>query len=507
MLKKFLNKSLKFQILFIVAIVISVPIVVTAWNVLTPSNVSNTLKSMHEERLKNLLVYFDENLNKQEIYNLKNLKNSEEKLQNIEESLKVKLEPHSRLINGTRLGIYIISNDKNYTLGYNGEDKIQPRFRADFPPEEIKVDLERDINETIRTKEDNTYYKTDSKFEMLRCLRPVILNGEVIAVIWDEVVLPPNLNAIRRSITYTFVLAIFGLTLGLSLMLIILRNLNMNVLKIRTGLEKVSDNLSYRIEDMGGDLGKIAGSINKMTETLEQKEKLEEQLVRADKLASLGHMISGVAHEIRNPLGIIRGTVQLMERDFKKIKGIEEYIRIIKEQSDRENRVIQELLDYARPSRQILSEADINSLINSVLAFTNKYMQEKQIRFELMLKENLPSFIIDSDKIKQVFVNVIINACEAMEKGGTLSISTEVDTKYIKIYFQDTGIGMEEQQIKNIFNPYFSTKPNGTGLGLSISNGIVEMHGGSIEVSSKKGEGSTFIINLPYNNKDGEVSG
>lgn len=507
MLKRFLNKSLKFQIWFIVAIVISVPIVVTIWNVLIPSNLSNTVKSMHEERLKNLLVYFDENINKQEIYNLKNLKDNDEKLQKIEESLKLKLEPHSRLVNGTRLGIYVISNDKNYTLGYQREDKAQPKFRAEFPPEEIKVDLEKDINETIKTKEDKTYYKTDSKFEMLRCLRPVMLDGQVIAVIWDEVMLPPNLNTIRRSIAYTLTFGILGLTLGLSLLLIILRNLNINVLKIRIGLEKMSGDLSYRIEDMGGDLGNIAESINKMTETLEQKEKLEEQLVRADKLASLGHMISGVAHEIRNPLGIIRGTVQLMERDFKKVEGIEEYIRIIKEQSDRENRVIQELLDYARPSRQIFSEVDINTLIHSVLAFTKKYMQEKNVRLELELKENLPKFIIDCDKIKQVFVNIIINACEAMEKGGTLSISTAMDKKYIKVYFQDTGIGVDEQQLKNIFNPYYSTKPNGTGLGLSISNGIVEMHNGNIEVSSKKGEGSTFIINLPHKNKDGEVSG
>lgn len=497
MLTRFLNKSLKFQISVIIAIVISVPIAVTIWNVLIPSNVSNTVKSMHEERLKNLLGYFEENLNKQEIYNLKNLKENDEKLLKLEESLKLKLEPHSNLIKGTRLGIYILSNSKSYALGYQGENKGKPRFKAEFSFEEIKTDLGKDINNTVSTRIDQTYYKTDSTFEILRCLRPIILNDEVIAVIWDEVMLPPDLKTIRRTITYTLVFAILGLSLGLFLMLMILRNLNRNVIKIHNGLQTMSQDLSYRIEGMGGDLGKIAEAVNKMAGTLEEKDKLEEQLVRADKLASLGHMISGVAHEIRNPLGIIRGTVQLMERDFKKVEGLEEYVKIIKEQSDRENKVIQELLDYSRPSKQILSEVDINSLVKSVLSFTNKYIQDKKVKLDIILLENLPKLFIDGDKIKQVFVNIIINACEAMEKGGVLTIETILNEKWVQIHFQDTGIGMDEQQLKNIFNPYYSTKPKGTGLGLSISNGIVEMHGGKIEVYSKRDEGTRFTVKLP----------
>jgi two-component system, NtrC family, sensor histidine kinase HydH len=497
MLRRFLNKSLRFQISFIVAIVISVPIAFTIWNVLIPSNVSNTVKSMHEERLKNLLGYFEDNLNKQEIYNLKNLKENDEKVQKLEESLKLKLEPHSSLIKGTRLGIYILSNRKNYTLGYQGESKGRPRFKTEFPPEDIKADLEKDISEAVSSRIEQTYYKTDANFEMLRCLRPIMLNDEVIAVIWDEVMLPPDIKAIRRTITYTLVFAILGLSLGLFLMLVILRNLNRNVTKIYNGLQTMSEDLSFRIDGMGGDLGKITEAINKMAVTLEEKEKLEEQLVRADKLASLGHMISGVAHEIRNPLGIIRGTVQLMERDFKKVEGLEEYVRIIKEQSDRENRVIQELLDYSRPSKQILAEIDINALVKSVLSFTNKYMQDKKVKLELILDDKLPKLFIDGDKIKQVFVNIIINACEAMEKGGILTIETALNDRFIEMHFKDTGTGIDELQIKNIFNPYFSTKPKGTGLGLSISNGIVEMHGGKIEVRSKKEAGTEFIVKLP----------
>ena len=102
---------------------------------------------------------------------------------------------------------------------------------------------------------------------------------------------------------------------------------------------------------------------------------------------------------------------------------------------------------------------------------------------------------------------MILNACEAMEDGGNLKIKTEKHTKWVKIYFEDTGIGMDEAQMKNIFNPYYTTKPKGTGLGLAISNGIIEMHGGYIKVMSKKGEGSTFVVELPINSKGGDSIG
>jgi signal transduction histidine kinase len=115
--------------------------------------------------------------------------------------------------------------------------------------------------------------------------------------------------------------------------------------------------------------------------------------------------------------------------------------------------------------------------------------------------------MIDCDKIKQVFVNLIINACEAMESGGSLTIETKTEGDLIKISFKDTGTGMDEKQMKNLFNPYYTTKPRGTGLGLAISNGIVEMHGGHIEVFSKTNEGSTFIVALPNNNEDGDIIG
>lgn len=493
MLKRFLNKSLRFQIIFVISLVLSLPAAVTLWNILIPSNVSNTVREMHEERLRSFIDYLDEAVNKEELYNLRI---DDEKLQGVEQNLKIRLAPHFRLIKGTRIGLYIISEDKNFILGNQYDEKPFPQFKP-LPGDRIESDINDDIKEVIEIRQDKTYYRSYDDREVVRYFRPLIYKDEVIAVLWDEAFLPQDLYAARRNLGYTIAFAFLALSIGLFLMIIIVNNQNKNIIKIRNGLESISKDLSYRIENLNGDIGKIAESINSMADTLQQKERLEEQLARAEKLASLGQMISGVAHEIRNPLGIIRGTVQLMERDFKKVKGLDEYVKIVKEQSDRENRVIQELLDYARPSKQILTEMDINVLIKSVLAFTNKYIQDKHVKLNLELADNLPNLVIDCDKIKQVFVNIIINACEAMENGGTLCITTTMEEKYIKIYFRDNGIGMDEMQLKNLFNPYYTTKSKGTGLGLSISNGIVEMHGGNIEVRSKKGDGSTFIVSLP----------
>jgi two-component system sensor histidine kinase HydH len=489
MLKWILNKGLKFQIILVLCLALSVPTVILVWNVLAPSKMSDAVREMQEVKSKNLLEYIDETIDKKEISNFNNIGN-------VDSIISSNLEPLSRTVRDTRIGIYLSNNKKTYAYG-----KLIDR-RAHGKSEEIHYeDIEKGIGESLKeimgTKVDRVDYISLDGRDIQRYFHPIFLNEKVIAIVWSDAFLPPELSTNRRVVASLFFIVPLGLMISLLLLIAIIKNLNNNIKKIKGGLEAMSSDLSIRIEDMGGDIGKVIQSINSMAETLQKKEKLEEELARTEKLASLGHMISGVAHEIRNPLGIIRGTVQLMERDFKSDIRLTEYIRIVKEQSDRESKVIQELLDYARPSKQILIDMDINVLIRSVLSFTNKYIQEKHVILKGEYDEKIPLVNIDCDKIKQVFVNIIINACEAMENGGTLTIRTSEEKGFIVSSFYDSGAGMDETQLKNIFNPYYTTKTNGTGLGLSISNGIVELHGGSIQVSSKKGEGSKFIIKLP----------
>jgi len=493
MLKWILNKGLRFQIILILLIVLIVPAGVLMWSILLPSKASNVFKTMQEERQSNLLLYIDENMNKQQLYNLN--ENSGDTSKDMEE-LTLKLKSFSRTIRETSLGIYLPKHKKNYTAAnMHNEDMALPQ---DQPTSMYSNSL----NEVIETQKDKVQYINYKNREILMCFHPIIYKSTVIAVSWDATAIPPEFNYNKSIRAYVIIFGPVGLIIGLILMIVIVNNLNKNINKIKTGLELMSSDLSHRIEPMDGDIGKVSKSINIMADSLEKKEKLEEQLKRSEKLASLGQMISGVAHEIRNPLSIIRGTVQLMERNFKNVEGLEEYVKIVVEQSDRENNVIQELLDYARPSKQLMMQMDINILIKGVLSFTNKYIGEKHVVLNLQLEEEMPELLMDCDKIKQVFVNMILNACEAMEglealSVRTLNIRTEKDDKWVRTYFEDTGVGMDELQMKNIFNPYYTTKPRGTGLGLAISNGIVEMHGGCIKVTSKKGVGSSFVVELP----------
>jgi len=487
-LKWILNKGLRFQIILILLIVLIVPVGVLMWSILLPSKASNVFRTMQEDRQSNLLLYIDENMNKQQLFNLN--ENNGDTSKDVEE-LNLKLRSFSRTIRETSLGIYLPKYKKNYSFGNIHSDPMQ------LPQVELPSEVTSSLNEVAATQKDKVQYINFKNREILMCFHPIKYNSAVISVSWDATAIPPEFNTNKSIRAYVFIFGPIGLMVGLILMIVIVNNSNKNINKIKRGLEFMSSDLSYRIESMEGDIGKVSKSINIMANSLENKEKLEEQLKRSEKLASLGQMISGVAHEIRNPLSIIRGTVQLMERNFKDVEGLEEYVKIVKEQSDRENNVIQELLDYARPSKQLMMLMNINVLIKGVLSFTNKYIGEKHVVLNLELEEEMPELLMDCDKIKQVFVNMILNACEAMEDGGTLNIRTEVDDKWVRTYFEDTGVGMDEVQMKNIFNPYYTTKPKGTGLGLAISNGIVEMHGGYIKVRSKKDVGSNFVVELP----------
>lgn len=489
MLKWILNKGLRFQIILVLCLALSVPTAVLVWNVAVPSNMSEAVRSMQKDKSKNLLEYVDETIDKKQISNFNNIDNAESLISS-------SLEPLSRTVRDTRIGIYVSSNKKRYTYG-KMVDSRPHRKTEEINYADIESGIDESLKAVIATKADRVDYIEIDGRDIQRYFHPIAINEKIVAVAWSDNFLPPELNANRKILISLFFIVPLGLIISLILLIAIIKNLNNNIIKIKYGLESMSSDLSSRIEDMGGDIGKVVESINIMAETLQKKEKLEEELVRAEKLVALGHMISGVAHEIRNPLGIIRGTVQLMERDFKNDERLTEYVRIVKEQSDRESKVIQELLDYARPPKQILFQMDINVLIRSVLSFTNKYIQDKHVCLVCQYQEKISLVNIDCDKIKQVFVNIIINDCEAMENGGTLTIRTKEENGFIVSTFEDTGAGMDETQMKNIFNPYYTTKPNGTGLGLSISNGIIESHGGNIEVSSKKGKGSKFIVKLP----------
>jgi len=232
------------------------------------------------------------------------------------------------------------------------------------------------------------------------------------------------------------------------------------------------------------------------------------KMYRTDRLATLGELAAGAAHEIRNPLTSIRSTIQYLSKDFSNDPLKSEMITELISEVERINKIVQGLLSFARPSELNTTEVNIEQLINQTLVLINNTLlkQKIEVQFEYFTEET--SLYGDIEQLKQVFLNIILNATDAMSKNEAdhprlLIISIEkglpidINSRYLLISFEDTGKGINEKDQENIFNPFFTTKEEGTGLGLAISYGVINRHQGDIEVKSMPGKGTVFTIKLP----------
>lgn len=231
------------------------------------------------------------------------------------------------------------------------------------------------------------------------------------------------------------------------------------------------------------------------------RQRMERQLQRADKLASLGQISAGIAHEINNPLGIILGYAQLImkgrpaeSQDLRDLRTIEKQARNCK-------KIVEDLLKFARAAETTMGLMDVNKSLREVITLLNRQFQRENIAVDTRLDPDLPLAAGDSEKMKQVFMNLLVNAKQAISGQGSISVGTETvpESSSIRITVSDSGCGVPDEILEKIFDPFFTTKPvgEGTGLGLAVSYGIVQEHGGSIEVQSAKGKGTTFTIVLP----------
>lgn len=251
----------------------------------------------------------------------------------------------------------------------------------------------------------------------------------------------------------------------------------------------------------------------KLEKTNKELKDAQAQLVHAEKMSAIGQLAAGVAHEIRNPLNIIEGaryyiSTYIMDKENSEVVG--EYLEYIKHEIDRTNRLIDSLLKFSKAEPPCFEKVNINSVLENVLILVRKQLSDNNIELTLRLDETLPSIMADPNQLWQVFINIILNAVQAMPKGGDLIVETASrweefsggDTGHIYIHFRDTGIGIHKEDISKIFDPFFTKKDMGTGLGLSIAYKIIEKHQGRIIVESEKGSGTMFTIELPSNSNN-----
>jgi signal transduction histidine kinase len=249
-----------------------------------------------------------------------------------------------------------------------------------------------------------------------------------------------------------------------------------------------------------------------------QNSKLYDRMKERDRLAALGEMAAGLAHEIRNPLGAIKGAAQFLQpmtapdaastEHGAPTPEAREFLSVIVEEANRLNRVVSQFLDYARPYRGEPATLDVNEVVRKTVPLVSPQHVEgvpaTPIEISVSLADDLPRVKADAEQLRQVFLNLAINGVQAMPQGGRLTISTALRKSvrrasgaFVEIRFRDLGSGIQPQDLKNLFIPFFTTKEKGTGLGLPISQRIIENHGGVIEVRSRVGQGSTFTVVLP----------
>ena len=291
---------------------------------------------------------------------------------------------------------------------------------------------------------------------------------------------------------------------------------------VRHSAQVASGNLDSRVPVASSDeLGELSESVNRMTESLGRADKelkgwaasleskveersraimrMEEQLRRSEKLASLGTLAAGVAHEINNPLTGILLYASILNSDKRLDPALVPDVEQVISETERCAGIVKDLLEFSReslPKKEIIA---LEAILDEVVAFFHKQPDFSSIAINKNYGVGLPRISVDPNQIRQVFVNLVINAGHAMPHGGELAISTyrSSDGGFVCAAFKDTGTGISEENLVRIFDPFFTTKSNGTGLGLSISYGIIENNGGKIEVRSRVGDGTTFVVMLP----------
>ena len=247
--------------------------------------------------------------------------------------------------------------------------------------------------------------------------------------------------------------------------------------------------------------------INSRQAALEEKEKTQKQLIQSEKLAALGIVAAGIAHEVKNPLAIIIQGVEYLKTSVASDAVLVDIVERINKSAFRADSIVKGLLSFTRQMPIQTEEAEIAPIIEETLSFTEHHIKSRRITIIRQFSPNVPTVNIDNNQIKQVFVNILMNSVEAMQDGGNITISTnsiktEAGQDCLQIVFADTGCGIPADKIEKVFDPFYTTSdtPGNAGLGLSITKGIIDKHHGTIRIESDFEKGTRVIIRLPASN-------
>jgi len=348
------------------------------------------------------------------------------------------------------------------------------------------------------------------------------INGDIIGILYVGMLEKPYID-LRNRVMGTFAgMAVLSVIILLIILTVITSTIINPLKKLVVATNEIAKgDLDHKVStNLKDEIGQLATSFNQMTDnlnkanqklihwgkTLEKQvnertkkiKEMQDSLIQSEKLASLGKMAAGIAHEINNPLTsiLINSHLLLEKADNPYVK---ESLDLITEETSRCSSIVKGLLEFSRQSPPKKVPADINSLITNTSALLENQLKFQNINVIKKLDSNLPHIKIDTSKIKQVIWNLMINAAEAMPNGGKITLSTRFskDKKSVVIEITDTGKGIPQENINKLFDPFFTTKESGSGLGLAVSYGIIQQHQGHIKANSKVSQGTTFTVVLP----------
>ncbi len=355
-------------------------------------------------------------------------------------------------------------------------------------------------------------------------------NGEVLIEKVSDMVALTNdklkaktkqaLRDIGESRNFLYVLLAVGPLLSLGLAAVFVGGFTKSVNRLLEATRSLkSGNLDHRVEGLKDEFGELASSFNEMAgsikdqmrrmreaeQTLENANRelkhTQEQMVRAETMAALGTLSSGISHEINTPLSVILNMTQLIKEDAKDNPSLLKDLNVLEAEANQAIKVSRSLLGFSRSAKFVKERVDVNQVLEDLFKIMEFQPSAKSVNLKKRLARELPLIHVNSGQIRQVLLNVILNAIQAMPNGGDLEVSTgnrSTDVlKGVEITVADTGTGIPKENIEKIFQPFFTTKEEGTGFGLAISYGIVQEHQGQISVESEVGRGTTFRIFLP----------
>ncbi len=332
-----------------------------------------------------------------------------------------------------------------------------------------------------------------------------------IPIVWWAFRDGMTFEAWRRYLVFSVISALVP---NLLLVLLIVRTISRPLQRLTVAAVQVTNGeygTEVDLRRSNDEIGLLAESFNemsrKMADDIEQLRELNEQLIRTEKLAAMGTLSAGVAHEVNNPLASISSLIQMMRSKNDLNSETQERLKLISTQIGRITQVTRDMMDFARVRPAAKSFVDVNNVIETSLRLASFDKSFQRLHLKKEYAENLPRVFADHDQLQQVFLNLFLNARDAMPIGGELFVRTSQSNKEIQALVADSGNGIEEKNLKQIFDPFFTTKPTGkgTGLGLAVCYGIVTAHGGKIEVAANGDGGTKFIISLPVNEKSDET--